>query len=119
MHGQNNIKYRHSIYKRNTEERFCNKCGHGKVIRLTYYKCVSPALLIEILKHTRPIIFPSMQCLALLVFPTLGKKKKQIFPEKTIVLKKPVLIPSTNLFGKTHIIGRNKATQTVSTDFPK
>jgi len=37
-----------------------------------YYKCVTLALLIEIVKRMRTIIMPSMQCLAVLGYLTLG-----------------------------------------------
>ena len=60
---------RQCTYKRNIEARSRNRCCHGKVISVTYFECVSAALVIQQVKRVRRIILSSVACLAVPLFP--------------------------------------------------
>jgi len=47
-------------YKRNSEVRSCDHCCRGKAIRVTYFVCVSVALVTQRTKHRRRVILPSV-----------------------------------------------------------
>jgi hypothetical protein len=52
-----------------------NHCYNGKTINITYYECVSVALVIRHAKHMCLIILSSVAWLALTYFPTLPHKR--------------------------------------------
>jgi hypothetical protein len=85
------------MYKRYIETRSRNHCSRGKAISITYYECVSVALVTQHAKCLRRVIFLTVACLAVPYFSTLSHKR-QDFQEKVIQHKMCVSIFSTNLY---------------------
>jgi hypothetical protein len=92
------IEYTH---KRNIEARSRNLCCRGKVMSITYSKCVSVALLNQHARRMRDIILSPMACLAYLTFShvingtILGKKLliiKSVFRFSLHLLSETLLI---------------------------
>jgi hypothetical protein len=79
---------------RNIEARSRNQYYRGRAINITYFECVSVALVIQHAKHMRRIILSSATCLAIPYFTTLSHKRHD-FREKVIEHKIYVLIFST------------------------
>jgi len=51
------VKQKQAMYvKRNIEVHLCHHFSHGKTISITYYECVSVALVIQHTKHMCCII---------------------------------------------------------------
>jgi hypothetical protein len=94
---------RYCTYKRITEARSCNTYCCGTAICVTYSECVSVALVIQGAKCTRPIILPSVGCLAVLYSSTLFHKTTQ-FPE--VIDHKIVFRISVELLSEIFVILR-------------
>jgi hypothetical protein len=60
---------------RNIEARSNNHFCRGNAISITYYECMSVALVIRHAKRMRRIILPSVVCLAVPYFSTLSHKR--------------------------------------------
>jgi len=69
FHNENGLY----IYKNNTVARSCNHCYPGKAINVTYSQCVSTALVIQGVKHMRPVIMSSVASPTLPYFSTFTK----------------------------------------------
>jgi len=63
---------RQYTYTCNIEVRSRNHCCRRKAISMTYYECVSAALVTEHATRMRPITLTSVACLALIIFSTLS-----------------------------------------------
>jgi hypothetical protein len=57
------------------EARSHNHCCRGKAISITYYECMSVALVIQHVKRMRRIILSYVACLAVPYFSTLSHKR--------------------------------------------
>ena len=62
-------------YNHNTGTRCCNHCCRGTVVSVIHSECGSVASFTQHAMRMRPIIFPSVPCLALPNFSTLFHKR--------------------------------------------
>jgi hypothetical protein len=63
------------MYKRNVCARSRNHCCRGKTISITYFECVSLALVIQHAKRMRRIILSYVSFLAVPYFSALSHKR--------------------------------------------
>jgi hypothetical protein len=63
--------------QRNIQARSCNHCCGGNARSITYFDCVSAALVTQHAKCMRRVMLPSVVCLALPHFSTLSQKCSQ------------------------------------------
>ena len=69
-----------------TDARSCNHCCSGKEISVTYFQCVSVALIIQHAKRMRRIIFSFIVCLSLYtIFYTLSHKGHDFRKKKKLL----------------------------------
>jgi hypothetical protein len=62
------------VMEPNIKVRSRNHCCRGKARSITYYECVSVALVIQHAKRMRRIALSSVACLAVLYFSALSHK---------------------------------------------
>ena len=96
---------RQCTYERNNRACSRNHLCSGKAISITYFECVSAALVIQHAMRMRRIMLPSFSCPALPYFPTLSHKRHD-FEGNPTVHKMRVLKFSTIFFSKTFLILR-------------
>jgi len=87
---------RHCTYNVILRTFSCNNFVNGKVISITYSKCVFVALCFQHATRMHRIILPSVTCPVVQYFSTLSHKRHDFRKKNVIGHKMCVLISSTN-----------------------